>query len=150
MDFNNLIGKKIFNFRGNKKEIVFMAKENKYIFLIEGGEWIDLRRGLGNGIQGKMVEFEDRELAEQVYKDKILRFLWTDIENFEFSVRCYNSLKRSSINMLNEFFYRKERRKDAFFGDMKWFMGKKSIDEIMEMAQEFDISINEIYSDRIE
>ena len=140
MDFNTLIGKKIFDFRGNKKEIVLMAKENKYIFLIEGGEWIDLRRGIGDGIQGKMVEFEDRELAEQVYKDKILRFLWTEIENLELSLRCYNSLKRSSINMLNEF----------FFGDMKLSMGKKSIDEIIKKAQEFDISINEIYSYRIE
>ena len=149
MDFYNLIGKKIFDFRGNKKEIVLMAKENKYILLIEGGEWIDLRRGIGDGIQGKMVEFEDRELAEQVYKDKILRFLWTEIENFELSIRCYNSLKRSKINMLNEFFYREERKKDVFFG-AELVMGKKSIDEIIKKAQEFDISINEIYSYRIE
>ena len=149
MDFYNLIGKKIFDFRGNKKEIVLMAKENKYIFLIEGGEWIDLRRGIGDGLKGKMVEFEDRELAEQVYKDKILRFLWTDIENFELSVRCYNSLKSSRINMLNEFFYREERKKEVFFG-AELFMGKKSIDEIIKKTQEFDISIDEIYNYRIE
>ena len=126
MEKINFIGKKIFDIEGNKKEIIFTAKQNEFILLLEDGTWVDLKKGIGKRRERRMINFEDEDFSKLVYSDKILKFLWMPLEELELSVRTYNCIKRMGANCLSEvFFY--ERKASEFYP-----LGRKSIDELIE------------------